>query len=107
MHVGRVGRPHGVDGAFVVEDASEEESRFDVGAELFVDGVPARVEVSRRVGGGRRAIRLDRRAERGAGAQVEAGMMERAADGLAVDQPRRQRRAIVGAGAADCKQLAA
>ncbi len=66
MHVGRVGRPHGVDGAFVVEDASEEESRFDVGAELFVDGVPARVEVSRRVGGGRRAIRLDRRAERGA-----------------------------------------
>lgn len=64
--VGRVGRPHGVDGAFVVEDASEDPSRFRVGGRLLVDGVPATVVLSRRVGGGRRAIKLDRRAERGA-----------------------------------------
>jgi 16S rRNA processing protein RimM len=64
--VGRVGRPHGVDGAFVVEHGSEDDSWFEVGAELLVDGVPARVELSRRVGGRRRAIRLDRRVARGA-----------------------------------------
>lgn len=64
--VGRVGRPHGVDGAFVVEAASEDPSRFRVGGRLLVDGEPATVVLSRRVGGGRRAIKLDRRAERGA-----------------------------------------
>jgi len=64
--IGRVGRPHGVDGAFVVEGASEDPSRFDVGAELLVDGVPATVVSSRRVGGRRVAIKLDRRPERGA-----------------------------------------
>jgi 16S rRNA processing protein RimM len=66
VSVGRVGRPHGVDGAFVVESASEEEGRFEVGAELIVDGALARVEVMRLVGGRRRAIKLDRPAERGA-----------------------------------------
>jgi 16S rRNA processing protein RimM len=66
VRIGRVGRPHGVDGAFVVEEASEDSGRFDVGAELRVDGEPARVTVSRRVGGSRRAIKLDRPAERGA-----------------------------------------
>jgi len=70
VEVGRVGRPHGVDGAFVVEAASEDPSRFRVGAELLVDGEPATVILSRRVGGGRRAIKLDRRAERGAALTV-------------------------------------
>jgi 16S rRNA processing protein RimM len=64
--VGRVGRPHGVDGAFVVEQASEDPSRFEIGAELLVDGVGARVVESRQVGGRRRAIKLDRRVDRGA-----------------------------------------
>jgi 16S rRNA processing protein RimM len=66
VRVGRVGRPHGVDGAFVVEDASEDPRRFEVGAQLFVDGERATVELSRQVGKGRRAIKLDRRADRGA-----------------------------------------
>jgi 16S rRNA processing protein RimM len=66
VRIGRVGRPHGVDGAFVVEHASEDPSRFEVGRELRVDGEPARITVSRRVGGGRRAIKLDRAVERGA-----------------------------------------
>jgi 16S rRNA processing protein RimM len=61
-----VGRPHGVDGAFVVERASEDPRRFAVGAELLVDGSPARIVASRQVGGRRRAIKLDRPAERGA-----------------------------------------
>ena len=66
MVVGRVGRPHGVDGAFVVEGASADDTRFAVGAELLVDGAPTTVVVMRRVGGGRRAIKLDRSVERGA-----------------------------------------
>jgi 16S rRNA processing protein RimM len=41
-------------------------SRFAIGAVLHVDGVPAAVTVSRQVGRGRRAIRLDRAVERGA-----------------------------------------
>jgi 16S rRNA processing protein RimM len=66
VRVGRVGRPHGVDGAFVVEDGSEDPSRFEVGAQLILDGKLATVVTSRQVGKGRRAIKLDRRAERGA-----------------------------------------
>jgi len=64
--VGRVGRPHGLDGAFIVERGSDDPSRYAVGAVLYVDGVPSKVTVSRRVGGGRYAIRLDRTVERGA-----------------------------------------
>jgi 16S rRNA processing protein RimM len=66
VRVGRVGRPHGVDGAFVIEDASDDPSRFEIGAQLLVDGERATVVLSRQVGKGRRAIKLDRRAERGA-----------------------------------------
>lgn len=71
VQVGRVGRPHGVDGAFVVEQASDDSRRFEVGARLLVDGVPATVTVSRQVGGGRRAIKLDRPAPRGAELTVQ------------------------------------
>ena len=66
MPIGRVGRPHGLDGAFVVERASDDDRRWQVGASLLVDGRRATIEASRRVGGGRRAIRLDRPVERGA-----------------------------------------
>jgi len=64
--VGRVGRPHGLDGAFFVEGPSDREELFAKGAELYVDGEPARVTISRRGGGNRPVIRLDRPAERGA-----------------------------------------
>jgi len=65
VSVGRVGRPHGLDGAFVVERGSDDERRYRVGETIDVDGVPAKVVLSRRVGGGRRAIKLDRPVERG------------------------------------------
>lgn len=64
--VGRVGRPHGVRGAFVVEQPSEDEARFAAGATLLVDGVRATVEEAKRAGGGRLVLRLDRRVDRGA-----------------------------------------
>jgi 16S rRNA processing protein RimM len=63
--VGRVGRPHGLDGSFVVEGASDVPERFAVGARLLVSGEPAEVVEAKRAGG-RPVIRLDRRAERGA-----------------------------------------
>jgi len=55
-----------VDGAFVVEDGSDDPRRFEVGRTLLVDGKPATIVLSRRVGKGRRAIRVDRPVERGA-----------------------------------------
>ena len=79
--VGRVGRPHGTDGAFVVERASDEESRFAVGARLWVSGEQAEVVVSRRVGGGRRAIRLDRHVERGSELAVRRADLPEPEDG--------------------------
>jgi 16S rRNA processing protein RimM len=63
--VGRVGKPHGLDGSFFVEGASEATERFAKGATLYVDGEPARIEGSKQARG-RPVIRLDRPVERGA-----------------------------------------
>jgi 16S rRNA processing protein RimM len=63
--VGRVGKPHGLDGSFVVEAASEHDERFAPGAVLYVEGSAATVAAAKRAGG-RPVIRLDRRVERGA-----------------------------------------
>ncbi len=49
--VGRVGRPHGLDGSFFVEHASDDPERFAVGAVLHVEGEAARVDASKRSGG--------------------------------------------------------
>ena len=68
--VGRVGRPHGVHGAFVVENASDAPERFAVGARLFAAGEPVEVVESKRAGG-RRVIRLDRAPPRGADLEVD------------------------------------
>jgi 16S rRNA processing protein RimM len=62
--VGRVGRSHGLDGSFVVEDASETRELFAVGAKLLVDGEEATV-VGAKQARGRPVIRLDRRVARG------------------------------------------
>jgi 16S rRNA processing protein RimM len=63
--VGRVGKPHGLDGSFFVERGSEDRERFAVGAKLHVDGEPAEIMASKS-SGGRPVIRLDREAPRGA-----------------------------------------
>ena len=65
VRVGRVGKPHGLDGSFFVEHGSEDKDRFAVGATLHVDGKPARVVGSKR-SRGRPVIRLDREPARGA-----------------------------------------
>lgn len=64
VSVGRVGKPHGLDGSFFVERASDDSERFKIGSVLHVDGKTARVEASKR-SGGRPVIRLDRAVPRG------------------------------------------
>ncbi len=71
VSVGRVGRPHGVDGAFFVEDPSAREETFAVGAILLAAGEPATVVAFRRGSGGRPVIRLDRSVDRGTDLAVE------------------------------------
>ena len=63
--IGWVGKSHGLDGSFVVEDASETRELFSVGAKLLVGGEEATVLGSKQARG-RPVIRLDRRAPRGA-----------------------------------------
>lgn len=68
--VGRVGKSHGLGGAFVVEGASEDPQRFAVGARLLADGEEVEVVESKHAGG-RPVIRLDRDVPRGASLEVE------------------------------------
>ena len=63
--VGRVGRPHGLDGSFVVERPSEREQLFDPGATLYADGEPVTV-AGRKRSGGRLVVKLDQPVQRGA-----------------------------------------
>jgi 16S rRNA processing protein RimM len=63
--VGRVGKPHGLDGSFFVEGASDDVGRFAAGSELFVDGEPHRI-VSAKQARGRPVIRLEGTIRRGA-----------------------------------------
>jgi len=71
--VGRVGRPHGIDGSFFVEGGSESAERFAPGATLLVDGEPAQITDSKRGAGGRFVIKLDRQVSRGATLAVRRG----------------------------------
>jgi 16S rRNA processing protein RimM len=65
VSVGRVGKPHGLQGAFFVERPSGCAEVFAVGAVLVAGGAPATVVSSRHGSGGRPVIRLDRPVERG------------------------------------------
>jgi 16S rRNA processing protein RimM len=63
--IGRVGRPHGLDGSFFVEGPSSRAGAFDVGATVYVDGAASEIVASKRGSQGRPVIRLDRRVQRG------------------------------------------
>ncbi len=70
ISVGRVGKPHGLQGAFVVENASEDPERLGLGAQLYIGTEVAEV-VESKLAGGRRVIRLDREAPRGTVLEVD------------------------------------
>jgi 16S rRNA processing protein RimM len=65
VSVGRVGRPHGVQGAFFVDAASEAEERFAPGATLLAGGEEVKVVERKHGAGGRLVLRLDRPVARG------------------------------------------
>jgi 16S rRNA processing protein RimM len=75
VRVGKVGKSHGLDGSFVVEDASDARERFAVGKELIVEGEPAKI-VAAKQARGRPVIRLDRRVSRGAVLEIPRGTLE-------------------------------
>ena len=78
--IGRVGKPHGLDGSFVVEQASNDERWFASGSELLAAGEPA-VVLGAKVAGGRPVIRLDRDVPRGAALEVERSSLPATEDG--------------------------
>ncbi len=80
VRVGKVGKPHGLEGAFFVEEGSDDPERFAKGVTLLVDGQPARIVESKRAGG-RPVIRLDREVARGAAIEVERDQLPEPAEG--------------------------
>jgi len=69
VSIGRVGKPHGLKGAFFVERPSEDPERFAAGATLLANGVEATI-VESKMSGGRPVIRLDCDTARGAELEV-------------------------------------
>ena len=63
--VGRVGRPHGLDGSVVVERPSEREQLFEPGSTLYAAGALVKVAARKR-SGGRLVVKFEPPVERGA-----------------------------------------
>ena len=78
--VGRVGRPHGLEGAFVVEDPSDASERFEPGARVYAGREPAEVVEAKRAGG-RLVVRLDRPVTRGVVLELPAAELPAAEEG--------------------------
>jgi 16S rRNA processing protein RimM len=70
VRIGRVGRPHGIDGAFFVELPSTDARWWKTGATFLAGGAPAEV-VAHRTSSGRPVVKLDRPVERGTWLEVE------------------------------------
>jgi 16S rRNA processing protein RimM len=68
--VGRVGKPHGLDGAFFVEQPSDDGRWFEQGARLWAEDEELEVIAARRGAGGRPVIRLERELPRGTELEV-------------------------------------
>jgi 16S rRNA processing protein RimM len=70
VQIGKVGRPHGIDGSFFIEQPSEDERWWKPGARFLAGGHAAEVVAARR-SSGRPVVKLDRDVERGALIEVE------------------------------------
>lgn len=75
-----MGKPHGLDGSFVVERPSEDLERFAPGSVLRAGGEQVRVEERKR-SGGRVVIRLDRPVPRGTRLEIPRGELPEPDDG--------------------------
>jgi 16S rRNA processing protein RimM len=78
--VGRVGRPHGLDGSFFVEGPSERADAFATGTVVYVRGEALKVVASKRGSQNRPVIRLERRVERGSELAVPRASLPPLAD---------------------------
>lgn len=68
--IGRVGRPHGIDGAFFVEQPSEDARWWKTGARFLAGGAQVEV-VAHRTSSGRPVIKVEPPVERGALLEVD------------------------------------
>jgi 16S rRNA processing protein RimM len=70
VRIGRVGRPHGIDGAFFVEQPSDDDRWWQTGS-TFLAGADRVEVVAHRRSSGRPVIKLDRHVDRGTVLEVE------------------------------------
>jgi 16S rRNA processing protein RimM len=70
VQIGKVGRPHGIDGAFFVEQPSDDERWWKTGATFLAAGAAVTVVAHRR-SSGRPIVKLDRDVARGDVLEVE------------------------------------
>lgn len=70
--IGKVGRPHGIDGAFFVEQPSEDKRWWKTGARFLAGGTPVEV-VAHRTSSGRPVIKVEPPVDRGVLIEVERG----------------------------------
>jgi 16S rRNA processing protein RimM len=70
VRIGKVGRPHGIDGAFFVEQPSDDGRWWRTGARFLAGGEPVEVVAHRR-SSGRPVVKLDKTVARGALIEVE------------------------------------
>ena len=77
--IGKVGRPHGIDGAFVVERASDDSRWWRTGARFLAGGTPVEV-VAHRTSSGRPVVKVDPPVERGVLLEVERAELPATAD---------------------------
>jgi 16S rRNA processing protein RimM len=70
VRLGRVGRPHGIDGAFFIEHPSSDDRWWRVGSRFVAGGTEVEVVAARR-SSGRPIVKLDRPVERGTWIEVD------------------------------------
>ena len=70
VRIGKVGRPHGIDGAFFVEQPSEDDRWWKTGARFLAGGAPVEVVAHRR-SSGRPVIKVEPAVERGVLLEVD------------------------------------
>jgi 16S rRNA processing protein RimM len=74
VRIGKVGRPHGIDGSFFIEQPSEDERWWQPGARFFAGGRESEVVAARR-SSGRPVVKLDHDVERGALIEVDRDVL--------------------------------
>jgi 16S rRNA processing protein RimM len=70
VQIGKVGKPHGIDGAFFVEQPSADERWWKVGSTFLAGGTEVEVVAARR-SSGRPVVKVEPAVERGAPIEVE------------------------------------